>query len=302
MPDRTAFTDELKFSYGTGPTILDGISLDLNPGEILGLLGLNGSGKTTLLRLLARLLQPTGGRLETAEAPSVVFDQAPFQASLSGLENLVLSLALRGVHGDEAKTAAIAWLQTFDLTADARRPVFEYSLGMRRRLGLAEAFASQRSLCLLDEPTLGLDPAGQHLLGQALATGAAAGHSAIVATNDANFAEQICHRVLLLHAGHVLAEGSPASLIESLDAPTIIEVVTHDGVPANDPPAGLSLVASTSNQLTLSGARCSGHLPEVCRWIEEGAGTIRTIKVREPDLADVFLRLAGQPLVTDAGP
>lgn len=301
MADRRAFAENLTFAYGTGPTVLEGISLDLQAGEILGLLGLNGSGKTTLLRLLARLLQPTGGRLDTADFPAVVLDRAPFQASLSGGENLVLALALRGVPADDAKTAANSWMQIFDLTADERRPVGEYSLGMRRRLGLAEAFASGRSLCLLDEPTLGLDPAGQQLLGHALETGARAGRSVIVATNDALFAERTCHRVLLLHAGHVLADGTPASLVASLDAPTIIEVETAGGTPASDPPNGLYVVASTENHVTLSGPGCSGRLPEVCRWIEEGSGSIQTIKVREPGLADVFLRLAGQPLVTEAG-
>ncbi len=301
MSERTAFAENLTFAYGTGPAVLDGVSLDLASGEVLGLLGLNGSGKTTLLRLLARLLRPTGGRLSTADAPAVVFDHAPFQATLSGTENLLLALNLRGVHGDDARSAAETWLETFCLTADGCRPVGEYSLGMRRRLGLAEAFASERSLCLLDEPTLGLDPAGRRLLGQALATGARAGRSAIVATNDASFAERTCHRVLLLHAAHVLASGTPASLVASLGAPTIIEVETTGGAPVSDPPDGIDIVVATDDRLTLSGSECSGRLPEVCRWIEEGAGSIRTIKVREPDLADVFLRLAGQPLVTEAG-
>jgi ABC-type multidrug transport system ATPase subunit len=301
MSSRTAFAENLTFAYGRGPAVLDGISLDLESGEILGLVGLNGSGKTTLLRLLARLLRPTGGRLGTADSPAVVFDRAPFQESLSGTENLVLALALRGVHGDDAKTAADTWLETFDLNADGCRPVAEYSLGMRRRLGLAEAFASERSLCLLDEPTLGLDPAGRRLLGQALATGAQAGRSAIVATNDASFAERTCHRVLLLHAGHVLADGTPASLVASLGAPTIIEVETAGGTPVSDPPDGIAIVAATGDRLTLSGSGSSGRLPEVCRWIDQGAGSIRAIRVREPDLADVFLRLAGQPLVTHVG-
>ncbi len=301
MPDGKAFAENLTFAYGSGPAVLDGISLDLACGEILGLLGLNGSGKTTLLRLLAGLLQPAGGQIVTDDTPAVVLDRAPFQATLSGTENLVLALSLRGFHRDDARTAADTWLATFDLTADARRPVAEYSLGMRRRLGLAEAFAAERALCLLDEPTLGLDPAGRRLLGEALATGARAGRSVIVATNDASFAEQSCHRVLLLHAGRVLADGTPASLVASLGAPTIIEVELTGGTPASEPPDGMAIVAATDDRLTLSGTESSRRLPEVCRWIDQGAGSIRAIRVREPNLADVFLRLAGQPLVTEPG-
>jgi ABC-2 type transport system ATP-binding protein len=297
MTEPRAAAEELGFGYGAGSPVLDGLSFAAGPGEILGLLGRNGSGKTTLLRLLAGLIKATSGQLTTTALPVIVFDRTPYQDALSGAENLRLGLALRG--HDDFTDSATGYLAAFDLTEDAHRPVGEYSLGMRRRLALAEALACQGPLMLLDEPTLGLDPSGRTVLVSELKEAADAGDTIVVATNDAAFAEHACSRVLVLEAGRVLVDDTPARLISGLEAPTIIEVEFPGAPPRGRPPEGLSVLAAGSGQLVVSGASGASKLPDLCEWLAGSGVDVEAIRVREPGLADVFHRLTGQRLLSD---
>lgn len=294
MTEPRAAAKELGFGYRAGSPVIDGLSFSAGPGEILGLLGRNGSGKTTLLRLLAGLMKATSGQLTTTALPAIVFDRTPFQDALSGAENLRLGLALRG--HDDVTDAANGYLSVLGLTEDADRPVGEYSLGMRRRLALAEALACRSPLTLLDEPTLGLDPSGRTVLVSVLAEAAAAGATIVVATNDAVFAEHACSRVLVIESGRVLADDTPARLISGLEAPTIIEVEFQGEPPRGNPPEGLSVLAAGSGQLVVSGASGALTLPDLCAWLAGSGVDVEAIRVREPGLADVFHRLTGERL------
>ncbi|MFQ5530703.1 MAG: ATP-binding cassette domain-containing protein [Gemmatimonadota bacterium] len=296
MTDSRAVAEDLIFSFGSGPPVLDGVGFSAGSGEVLGLLGRNGSGKTTLLRLLAGLLQPTSGLLTAMNLPAVVFDRVPFQEALSGGENLRLGLELRGRNLAED---ASGFLAALELSGDAQRPVGEYSLGMRRRLALAEALACGAELVLLDEPTLGLDPSGRRVLASLLARTAADGGTVIIATNDAAFAEHVCSRVIILEAGQVLADDAPSSLIADLRAPTIIEVDLSTRPPRVNPPAGLSIVSVGSDYLSLSGASASSRLPGLCAWLARSGSVVNAIRIREPGLEDVFHRLTGLRLKSE---
>jgi len=296
MTEPRVVAEGLRFGYQAGSPVLDGLAFSAERGEILGLLGRNGSGKTTLLRLLAGLLEASSGLLTTTVLPAVVFDRTPFQEALSGAENLRLGLALRG--RDDLREPATGYLSAFDLTEDAHRPVGEYSLGMRRRLALAEVLACRSPLILLDEPTLGLDPAGRLELVSLLGQAADGGDTVVVATNDAEFAERTCSRVLVLEAGRALADDAPARLIAGLEAPTIIEVELSGEPPSDSPPEGLSVVAAESGRLVVSGVSGSGRLPALCAWLADSGVDIQAIQVREPGLADVFHRLTGRRLIS----
>lgn len=296
MSEHRVRVDGLSFAYRAGRPVLDAISFEALSGEVIGLLGRNGSGKTTLLRLLAGLLRPAAGTIETVAAPAVVSDRTPFLDPLSARENLLATLALRGVDTDEARGVAEFFLRCYRIDADADRPVGEYSLGMRRRLALAEGFASNQRLVLLDEPTLGLDPAGRERLAGMLDDHTAEGLSVVLATNDASFAETTCGRVLLLHDGRIAAQGTPARLIEALAAPTLLEIVTAGPPPPAPPPDGLAPVSRSSAGLTLSAPHAARRLPEVWAWLESEGSPVREVKIREPDLADVFRAHTGEEL------
>lgn len=300
MAELRVRVEGLRFAYRPERRVLEDLSFEVGAGEALGLLGRNGSGKTTLLRLLAGLLRPAAGGVEVAGRPAVVTDRMPFLEPLTARANLLGTLALRGRPASEASEASAQLLRSFGLDAEADRPVEEFSLGMRRRLGLAEGFAADSDLLLLDEPTMGLDPAGRELLIEMLARRTSGGTSSVVATNDAEFARRACTRVLLLHRGKIVAMGSPEELIADLAAPVLLEIETTGPPPGSDPPGGLVVVARSVTGLTVSGARASSRLPEVWAWLAESGGAARGVRVREPGLGDVFRARTGEDLPSPA--
>jgi ABC-type multidrug transport system ATPase subunit len=304
-------TRNLTFRYSTGRTALASLDLDVGVGEVFGVIGPNGSGKSTLLRLLAGTLPPTSGRIERwldgkdGSVIAVVFDRLPFLEALSGRENIETALALRERSRSEAGSAATESLERFGLADRADDAVAGYSMGMRRRLALAEAFASLPHLLLLDEPTLGLDLEGRATLTTALRTIAAEGGTTVLTSNDADFVSASCDRVLLLHRGATMAQGPPAELVAQLGEPTIIEVDVRGrggrrpDRPLATLPEGLELLGLDGDSFRIASNRGSARLAQLCAWLDAEGYAVRAIRIHAPALGDVFLRLAGVALRND---
>ncbi len=294
----------LGYEYKGGRVALSGVGLAVEAGECLGVMGPNGSGKSTLIRILARTLRPGSGHLEVGLAlrdTAVVLDSLPFAESLSGAESLRRMLALRGVPRAEARSAANRTLATLGLADRAADAVSTYSTGMRRRLALAEALAagSGFGLLLLDEPTLGLDVEGRLTLVGLLRAAVAGGGTVVLASNEPSFVGRACDRVILLFDGRVVAEGRPTDLIADLGRPVSIEVDV-DRPAASDPadglPAGIEALRSSAGTLRFASERGTAALPALCEWLAAAGHDVRALRIREPDLADVFLSLTGVPL------
>jgi ABC-2 type transport system ATP-binding protein len=280
---------------GFGP-----VDLDAEPGMILGVLGPNGAGKSTLLRVAATVLEPGAGTLrllgEDAVPPRAALrrrlgwgsDEPVHFDALTGEENAAFfTRAVTGRHD----TALVAhWLETFRLTADAHRPVRTYSLGMRRKLQLAEVFAPRPPLVLLDEPTLGLDAPSLEVLQQTLSEHARPGGTAVLATNDVGFAAATCTRVLFLHEGRMALEGEPAALLARLGATTTFQVsIAAAAAPRLN--SEFEVVSASAELVRVRSASGTSALPRLCQTLVEQDVRIRAIQVLEPDLRDVF-RLA----------
>lgn len=177
-----------------GLTVLDGLSLELRPGQAVELRGANGSGKTSLLRLLAGLAPSSAGEIRWDGQPMRPGDLAcarrmaylghhnALSADLSAVENLLFSAQLHDAMGGATPAQA---LQAWGLAALAERPVRQLSQGQRRRLALARVWMSRRPLWLLDEPCAALDRTGQSLFDELLCAHLAAGGAAVVATHRA---------------------------------------------------------------------------------------------------------------------
>lgn len=200
---------------------LRGLDLEVAPGEIVGLLGPNGSGKTTFIRSLAALLHVDGGvervlgrspREAVAAGLIGYMTQTPaLYQELSVEENLAFFAALRAV--PDAPAAIDEALRVVSLTDRRRSPVATLSGGMRQRLSLAVALLGRPPLLLLDEPTVGVDPALRREFWTFFRELARQGAALLVSSHVMDEAER-CDRLALIRAGRVIAEGSAARIRE----------------------------------------------------------------------------------------
>jgi ABC-2 type transport system ATP-binding protein len=195
---------------------LDGVDLDVTPGQIHGIVGPNGAGKTTLLGILLGLALADGGSLEVLGVPvgrglavpdgvTGFVDGPGLYPALTARGNLA---ALAGLRGPGATTAGIDdVLEQVGLVDVADDKVRGFSLGMRQRLGLAAALLSRPRLLVLDEPANGLDPAGKRHVHETLARLAAEGATVILSSHRMDDLEELCSEVTILATGRVIFSG-----------------------------------------------------------------------------------------------
>jgi iron complex transport system ATP-binding protein len=213
-----------------GSAVLDDANVAAKAGEIVAVLGPNGAGKSTLLRALAGLIAPTVGRvtLEGRVLAEWERDERARQIAYLPQERLVhWPLSVRAVvalgrlpHRGRARAegprdvqAVARAIATMDLEGLAERPVTEISGGELARTLMARALAQEAGVLLADEPTAGLDPAHQLQLFERLRSLAAEGRAVVVALHDLSVAARYCHRVVLLRAGRVIADGAPSAVL-----------------------------------------------------------------------------------------
>lgn len=210
--------------YGTQQALKD-VTLRLPPGRI-GLLGPNGAGKSTLLKILLGLLPPSSGtgRLlnhEFSRADGLALRRLVGYMSeadslipgLRGAEYVALAGELYGMPRRQAQRRAHEVLTSLELEDARYRPLEQYSTGMKQRIKLAQALVHDPPVLLLDEPTSGLDPAGREaMLDLLLVLGKEHGKSLILSTHLLGDVERVCERVVILHHGRVLRQGTVAEL------------------------------------------------------------------------------------------
>ena len=221
---------------------VDRVSLDIQRGEIFGVLGPNGSGKSTLIRLIATLLIPDGGRItvfghdviEEARVVQALINRVSVEASffkkLSPMENLMYGARLYGVSASETKKRVLEILTRLGLEEKAiYRPMEEMSRGMQQKVAIARAFLSRPILLLLDEPTTGLDPRSKREV-QAFVRELRDAHDAtiLLTTHDMVEAEALCDRVAIIDGGKIVALDTPEALKKVIPqnghTPTLEEV------------------------------------------------------------------------------
>jgi ABC-2 type transport system ATP-binding protein len=215
------------------------LSFEANSGEVIGLLGPNGAGKTSAIRVLSTIYSPTSGSFAVDGIPhtrpsairpriGVLPESAGYPLHQSGTEFLRYFARLFGHPAGRAREIATVLLEEVGLPERAASPIATYSRGMRQRLGVARALVNSPSVLLLDEPTLGLDPAGQrHILALIRDVARERGATVILSTHFLDEVEETCSRVIILNRGEVIAEGTVAD-IKRKAAPSTARVRVSD--------------------------------------------------------------------------
>jgi ABC-2 type transport system ATP-binding protein len=290
---------------------LQGVSLEVPTGTVLGLLGPNGAGKTTAVRILTTLLKPDGGTATVAgfdvvgDANSVrrniglAGQYAAVDENLTGRENLALVGRLNHLSRAVSNDRALELLAQFNLSDAANRPVRTYSGGMRRRLDLGAALVTHPPVLLLDEPTTGLDPASRQDLWGVIETLVSDGTSVLLTTQYLEEADRLADRIVVIDNGVVVAEGTAAELKSRLGETTFALQFETESSAASAEQLLVEYGASrpVADPVTVSvplrgGART---VREVLNRLEAAGLEVGRIDLHEPTLDEVFISLTGAP-------
>jgi ABC-2 type transport system ATP-binding protein len=232
--------------YGVHRAV-DGVDLDVRPGEVVGLLGPNGAGKSTTIKAVVGLLRPTGGTVRVAghdvvrqplaakSALGYVPDRPYLYPKLTGRELLRFVGRLRRVAGADA--VADAWLERFGLLGVANEIIETYSHGMRQKLTFAAALLADPAVLVVDEPMVGLDPRAARQVRTLMRDHAERGRTVLVTTHAMEVAEAVAHRVVVLHRGRVAGSGTVDALRARLgradaDLEAVFLQLTEEGAPS----------------------------------------------------------------------
>jgi len=201
------------------------LSLDVQPGQVYGLLGPNGSGKSTTMKIVLGLIPPTSGGtqifgrdsqlVESREEVGFLPENPYFYKYLTGMETLLFYGKICGLRGAALKDRAHELLQLVGLENARDRRLGGYSKGMLQRIGLAQALVQNPRLLVLDEPTASLDPARRRALGESLAQLAASGRALLVTSHDDDFVRDFATEVLILADGDVVERGAPGDVLNA---------------------------------------------------------------------------------------
>jgi ABC-2 type transport system ATP-binding protein len=292
---------------------LEGISLEVPTGTILGLLGPNGAGKTTAVRILTTLLKPDRGLAEvlgrdvtedpmrTRASIGLAGQYAAIDENLTARENLRLVGRLTHVPAAQIRTRTETLLERFDLAGAADRLARTFSGGMRRRLDLAAALVHQPPVLFLDEPTTGLDPQGRTELWAFIEELVDGGTTLLLTTQYLEEADRLAERIVVIDHGQVIAEGTPTDLKGRLGS-TVIEVAFGDDAAtgrAATQLARLGELAVDGKEVRVSVADGPRAMLEAVRALDAEQLEPLTMALREPTLDDVFLTLTGHAAETE---
>ncbi|RJO73501.1 ABC transporter ATP-binding protein [Nocardia panacis] len=272
-------------------TALDGLNLEVAPGEIHGFLGPNGAGKSTTIRILLGILRSSGGSVELLERDpwtdavdlhrelAYVPGDVTLWPSLSGGETIDLLARMRGGINAERRDALIA---RFDL--DPRKKARTYSKGNRQKVALISALASDVKLLLLDEPTSGLDPLMEQVFRECVREAQQRGTTVLLSSHILSEVEVLCDRVTIIRAGRTVESGS-LSQMRHLSRTNITAELVGD-------PGDLSKIGGVED-IERDGAtlRCqvdSQHLGQLIRVL--GDAGVRSLTSAPPTLEELFLR------------
>jgi ABC-2 type transport system ATP-binding protein len=312
IPAAAIEVQNLVREFRKGPRAVDGIDLQVAPGEIYGFLGPNVAGKTTTVLMLTTLLPPTSGRASVGgfdivrqgvQVRSVIgaaLQEAALDAILTGREHLMLQATLQSLPRTIRRERTQSLLERVGLTEAADRRVGGYSGGMKRRLDLALALVHSPRILFLDEPTTGLDPQSRSALWEEVARLAREeGMTVFLTTQYLEEADVLADRIGIIDQGHIVAEGTPTELKAEIGGPSV-EVTpaeSGDGDRLAELLSGFGEERRDGNgSITVQLPGGEAELAEIIRILDRADLRVETLQLHQPSLDDVFLTKTGRKL------
>ncbi|MBI3723926.1 ABC transporter ATP-binding protein [bacterium] len=297
---------------GTGPVrALDGLSLEVREGELLGVLGPNGAGKTTAMRTIATLVRPTSGTVKIAGVDverepdrarmllGYVSQEIALDRLLTVREHLVLAARLHRLTSSEARKRADEVLALVRLEEKADVRSRKLSGGMKKRVELGMGLVHHPKLLVLDEPTVGLDLDSRRALWDFLQGLKASGTGVLLATHSIEEAERLSDKVAIVDRGRVQRVGAPAELKAETKG-DVLEVVLEGALPDDGfleeakKLEGARAVTRTRDGFEVATDEGARTFASLAALLTARGRAARSITYRKPTLEDVFLRVAGR--------
>ena len=299
-------------SRGRVLTAVDGIDIEVAPGEVYGFLGPNGAGKTTTVRMLVTLLRPTGGSARVAgfdvadqagevrRRIGVALQEAALDLLMTGRELMELQATLHGIAPKDVHDRAAELIERVGLAQARDRRVGTYSGGMRRRLDLAMALIHQPEVLFLDEPTTGLDPVSRVTLWEEVRRLKDEGTTVFLTTQYLEEADQLADRVGIISAGKIVAEGTPMQLKAEIGQPHL-DITLADGADQDALARARELLRRFGEdrpptpdcQLSVTVDRGAADIAQVVRVLDDAGLAVESLDLVRPTLDDVFLAKTG---------
>ena len=288
------------------------VSFRAEPGAIFGLLGPNGAGKTTAIGCIAGLLQPGAGRI-TVLGHDVVNDgvaarsqlgvvpqELALYEDLSARENLEYWGGAYGLRGAHLKQRVVAVLDLVGLSDWARKPVKQFSGGMKRRLNFACGVVHEPEVLLLDEPTVGVDPQSRVRILDLVRALADQGTCVLYTTHYMEEAEHLCHQLAIIDHGQIVAAGTLRELRALLGERDLLRLSGTFDPPAVgsalEGVAEIDVITSAEDGLTLAVTDASQRLSDIFAALTAAGATVRETTLTEPNLESLFIKLTGREL------
>ena len=302
---------DLYKSYGRVSAV-QGLSFDVNRGEVFGLLGPNGAGKSTTLSMLCGLFPPTSGDVLIAghsvkEDPArvkrllgVVPQEVALYPRLSGRSNLRFWGEMYGLGGAELSARVDQVLDMVGLRERAGDPVVRYSGGMKRRLNFAVGLLPEAELLILDEPTIGVDPQSRHRMFELIQDEKKRGTTVIYTTHYMEEAETLCDRVAIMDEGRLLAVGTVRELqrqaLEHQEIDVTAMGVTCELVTRLQSAPVISRVDVKDDVLKLITDEPEQALATAFRCFTEAGARVSKVEIHRPNLEGLFMKMTGKRL------
>lgn len=296
---------------------VNGVDLKVKAGSIYGVLGPNGAGKTTTIRMLATLLRPDAGSARifghdvvkesqiVRQLIGVTGQYASVDESLSATENLIIFSRLLGLGRAEARRKAAELLEEFGLTEAAKRPLKNFSGGMRRRLDLAASLIAQPPLIFLDEPTTGLDPRTRAQMWETIRRLVKTGSTVLLTTQYLDEADQLADRIAVIDRGHVVAEGTVDELKASVGTSSLhLRVQEPQDMEAarriTDRVLGVHSSATSEAAKITAPLSDADRVADLLIALREAGIRLAEVSVQKPTLDEVFLTITGRGVSEEA--